>query len=374
MNDLRMYVEHLFEGRVLTPEMIEFKEEIYGNLMARYEDYVAGGMAESEALEQTKASMTDIDELLAAGAAAPMQAHEDTLATAKGATDSGVQAGAEQAPSLSEQQGAAVPVDASPTARPARKKWPFVVGGIAAAFVILAIIGGLAFAFFVRQSGAGSQGTSGGATITNGAANQNQNGAATGNAGNGSNGAAQDNGNAATPSYRDPEDQAEYEATLALDNAITQNGVDALQQAVAAGGEAGQLVSYLPMSEYLASASADGSASAIEVGYEGVSDLIDGDAIERAVLYNAVALFSACPGFERVSISVQEQYESAYDAERYDFARATLEHAFGAASNGAISQLNSSLFESTDAWDQVRDYVYRENFRERQIDFAEQDD
>ena len=47
MNELRMYVEHLFEGRVLTAEMIELKEEIYGNLVARYEDYVAGGMGRS---------------------------------------------------------------------------------------------------------------------------------------------------------------------------------------------------------------------------------------------------------------------------------------------------------------------------------------
>ena len=31
MNELRMYVEHLFEGKVLTPENIELKEEIYGS-------------------------------------------------------------------------------------------------------------------------------------------------------------------------------------------------------------------------------------------------------------------------------------------------------------------------------------------------------
>ena len=30
MNELRMYVEHLFEGKVLTSENIELKEEIYG--------------------------------------------------------------------------------------------------------------------------------------------------------------------------------------------------------------------------------------------------------------------------------------------------------------------------------------------------------
>ena len=58
MNELRMYVEHLFEGKVLTPETIELKEEIYGNLMARYEDYVAQGLSEADALARTKASIT----------------------------------------------------------------------------------------------------------------------------------------------------------------------------------------------------------------------------------------------------------------------------------------------------------------------------
>ncbi|MFR3450879.1 MAG: hypothetical protein ACLTSX_03775 [Collinsella sp.] len=42
-----MYVEHLFEGKVLTPENIELKEEIYGNLVARYEDLIASGLDES---------------------------------------------------------------------------------------------------------------------------------------------------------------------------------------------------------------------------------------------------------------------------------------------------------------------------------------
>ena len=58
MTELRMYVEHLFEGKVLTPETIELKEEIYGNLMARYEDYVAQGLSEADALARTKASIT----------------------------------------------------------------------------------------------------------------------------------------------------------------------------------------------------------------------------------------------------------------------------------------------------------------------------
>ena len=63
MNEIRMYVEHLFEGKVLTPENIELKEEIYGNLVAHYEDLVAEGVSEEEALERTKQSMSSLDEI-----------------------------------------------------------------------------------------------------------------------------------------------------------------------------------------------------------------------------------------------------------------------------------------------------------------------
>ena len=53
MNELRMYVEHLFKGKVLTADMIELKEEIYGNLVARYEDYLAQGMGEAISPSET---------------------------------------------------------------------------------------------------------------------------------------------------------------------------------------------------------------------------------------------------------------------------------------------------------------------------------
>ena len=42
----------------------QLKEERYGNLAARYEDYDASGVSEAEALEKTKASITDVDHVL----------------------------------------------------------------------------------------------------------------------------------------------------------------------------------------------------------------------------------------------------------------------------------------------------------------------
>ena len=70
MSEIRMHVERLFLGKVLTEEVLELKEEIYGNLVARYEDYVAGGMDAAEALRATKASITSVDDELVAAAAA----------------------------------------------------------------------------------------------------------------------------------------------------------------------------------------------------------------------------------------------------------------------------------------------------------------
>lgn len=81
MNELRVYVEHLFEGQVLTAEIIDLKEEIYGNLVARYEDFVAGGMSEAEALEATKKTMTSLDGLLSEGAESTFEASVEDGAT-----------------------------------------------------------------------------------------------------------------------------------------------------------------------------------------------------------------------------------------------------------------------------------------------------
>ncbi len=49
---------------MLTSSTIELKEEIYGNLVARYEDLIEGGASPEEALALTKQSMTSIDDVI----------------------------------------------------------------------------------------------------------------------------------------------------------------------------------------------------------------------------------------------------------------------------------------------------------------------
>lgn len=416
MNELRMYVEHLFEGKVLSAEMIELKEEMYGNLVARYEDYLASGMDAAEALEKTKASITSVEDVLAdedadeavgegvsaaqpAAAVEPTTEPESPAQTELPAAETTVLPGA----SAAHAAGTPVPPQTEPeladlaTPEMGRKitKKVLIASLIALVFVVFALFFGLlavgcvSFGVTggeqgqvtttnsvqrtdngVAESAAGNGAANNGNTSAagnNGAAG-NENGADNGNtAGNGN----ADQGQSGTPRFEDPEDQAEYEATSALDSAIANQTAASLAETAGAGNAPANMVQSLPLSEYAGSTGSDTQQVRFNVRYDNVSDLIDGDAIDRALLYNATALMSAHSGIRQVTITVHERYDSDYDTDTYTFDRATLEHAYSNASNGAIAALDSSLFASEEAWQAVRDYVFRENFCERQIDYAE---
>lgn len=395
MNELRMYVEHLFEGRVLTQESIELKEEIYGNLVARYEDYVAGGMSEAEALEKTKASFTSIEDVFKesgeaegsnAGEAASAQAGESGAASwnagaaqaAPGADGMGSAAETAQMP---RPEGAPVPPDgvpaegqatagtqAAPKTRSPRKIWPFVVGGVLAAFILLAIVGTAVFGLIDEADVGEPSSTAQSITQGNSSTTDTNQGAENGQAGGTAGGGAAQN-------YDDLDDQREYEATKQVDEAIAAHSVDTLKNYTGNSLPDQGFFEHLPLSMYVSSTGAEqGSNASCSVQYAGVSDDIDGDAIDRALVYNAVAAFSVYPELQTVNFTVQEADDTAYDANVYSFNRNTLERAFDNASGGAITQLNSSLYESQESWDQVRDYVTRNHFYDRQTDLAEIDD
>lgn len=382
MNDLRMYVEHLFEGKVLTADMIELKEEVYGNLVARYEDYVASGMDEAEALERTKASMTDIDEVLEGeradeavegSAAAPADAPAPQDAAAP-TDEAQVQAPPESAvadesaasgPAGEEAAGEATPrptgapvppdvdgafvqgaaaVGATPGAPAAapKKRWPIVIG-IIAAVLAFAVVGSCSLGMFVEPALDYAEDTVENVVDADDAAER-------------------------------AEDQREYEMTSDLDDATATHQGAGLKPYVGDGAGRTDLVRTLPLGAYLTAEGAEGvGVGGVAFTYTNVPEAIDGDAIERAILYNAVAMLCVYPDLSSVMVSVAEEHDSPADADSYRFVRSTLEHAYSNASQGAITQLNTSLFESEESWDQVRDYLFREKFRERQLDLAEQD-
>lgn len=396
MNELRMYVEHLFEGRVLTQESIELKEEIYGNLVARYEDYVAGGMSEAEALEKTKASFTSIEDVFKesgeaedsnAGEAASAEAGEREAASwnagatqaAPGADGMGSAAETAQMP---RPEGTPVPPDgvgtegqatagaqtASKTRAP-RKIWPFVVGGVLAAFILLAIVGTAVFGLIDEADVGEPSSTAQSITQSDSAATDANQGTANG----------QDSsitgGGTSNQTYDDLDDQREYEATKAVDDAIAAHSIDTIKSYTGNSLPDQGFFEHLPLSMYVSSTGSEqGSNASYNVYYAGVSDDIDGDGVDRALVYNAVAAFSVYPELQTITFTVQDADDTAHDANVYSFNRDTLEHAFDNASGGSITQLNSSLYESQESWDQVRDYVTRNHFYDRQTDLAEIDD
>lgn len=396
MNELRMYVEHLFEGRVLTQESIELKEEIYGNLVARYEDYVAGGMSEAEALEKTKASFTSIEDVFKesgeaedsnAGEAASAQAGESGAASwnagaaqaAPGADGMGSAAETAQMPCP---EGVPVPPDgvgaedqatagtqAAPKTRSPRKIWPFVVGGVLAAFILLAIVGTAVFGLIDEADVGEPSSNAQSITQNNSAATDASQGAANGQD------SSSTGGGASNQTYDDLDDQREYEVTKAVDDAIAVHSIDTLKSYTGNSLPDQGFFEHLPLSMYVSSTGSEqGSSASYNVYYAGVSDDIDGDGVDRALVYNAVAAFSVYPELQTINFTVQDADDTAHDANVYSFNRDTLEHAFDNASGGAITQLNSSLYESQESWNQVRDYVTRSHFYDRQTDLAEIDD
>lgn len=391
MNELRMYVEHLFEGKVLTAENIELKEEIYGNLVARYEDYVASGLSEAEALEKTKASFTSVDDVIAEEGS-PEEGAAQTRVMAGGAAVSGavdgdanasaadVQSGEGIAPTtaIPRVEGAPVPpgaADGQVAAAPAptRKRWPIVVGIIAAVAVVgLALM--LLFNVVVEpafdyaedtvenvidsSTGAGTgaqQGTSNGKGSGNGS-------------GNGA-------GNQGTQQYVDPEDQREYETTTALVNEIADSPVTQLQAYAgrANTSEVAALAAELPLGANLREAGIDtANAATAYLDYTEVSGDIEGDALDRALVYNVAAIFAVYPDISAVRATLQEAYDSQWDADTYLFDRTRVEQCFANTSGNAVTQLNSSLLESTDAWDQVKGCIMdHHEFAENVVDWSE---
>ena len=397
MNELRMYVEHLFEGKVLTVENIELKEEIYGNLVARFEDYVAAGMSREEALEKTKASITSVDDVLAGEDAEPCAEPQhasdvapttvmgasatDTAGSAAGASqDTGEAPSAREAPAA--RPGAPVPPvgmtgaqaasDVLEDAAPIKAKRPGWQKVAVIAAIVIAVCGVFMVGFNLLLGTTFDQVED---TIEDTVENL---GGAGNSSGNG-NGASKGNnaGNSSTPTFIDPDDQREYEATMALMTEIDESSATTLQAYAgrANTSEAAELAAELPLSDNLREAGIDtGSAATVYLDYTEVSGDIDGEGIDRALVYNVAAMFSVYPEISSVRVTLQEAYDNQWDADTYLFDRTRVEQCFATASDNAITQLNSSLFESSDAWDQVRSYIVdRHEFAEHIIDWSETD-
>lgn len=361
MNELRMYVENLFTGKVLTPATIELKEEVYGNLVARYEDYRSNGLSEAEAIERTKASLTSIDDLidgddseeasLQSEAAPALGDGADSAQPGRPASpvqESDVPRGAESA--LANGLASEPAARAESAAR--RKKWPFAVGAaIVILLVGLAAIGLLGGLFVVDEvfdrglvsgqdpdslaNGLGVSGKNGDDAITVG-----------------SDGTVRFDGDLADDIVKavvdaGPESISGYSGTSSND-----------EMAVRA------LAGALPMSTWMTEAR--GSAPAgdqLVLTYTGVPENYDSDSIDVAMAYNASAILIAMPTQGSVQVRVSES-DDPNDYDAYTFTRESLERQFG-------FSLSSDLL-TVDGWKKLKEGgIYQSGFAERAAEAAE---
>ena len=404
MNEIRMYVEHLFEGRMLTAENIELKEEIYGNLVARYEDYVAGGMDPAEALEKTKASMSSIDDVIEGvddvretaradnGDAAKADTAETTVlpnaAVAKGSlpaqpgtvgeTVAMPVAGAPLPPAGFEgevDEDVASVSSSANAAAPKGKRTRNIIIAAAAGFALFVVVGvGLIYALRIdrvedRADSAVTEVQNSGQSTTNGGtASGQQSGQANGQPNSGQ-------GNDA--SARNKEVVVDADGTVWVDGELGDDIAVAVVNAQpgdislyaetdpsdAANVES--LIRLLPMSEWATDIDVTLGVDVLGFAYREVPDGYDGDSIDLALSYNTMALFCSMPLLNEVRVTVTEA-DDPMDEDYYVFTRDNAQSRFGVT-------LSADMMNEA-GWHQLKeDNLYSRKFAENMVDAAERE-
>lgn len=409
MNEIRMYVEHLFEGCMLTAENIELKEEIYGNLVARYEDYVAGGMDPVEALEKTKASMSSIDDVIEGVDDARETARADNGDTAKADTAKADTAETTVLPNASAAKGSspaqldkagetvAMPVAGAPVppagfegdvdedvasvsssanaAASKGKRTRNIIIAAAAGFALFVVVCvGLIYALRIdrvedRADSAVAEVQNSGQSMTNGGtASGQQSGQA-----NGQSNSGQGNG----ASARNKEVVVDADGTVWVDGELGDDIAVAVVNAQpgdislyaetdpsdAANVES--LIRLLPMSEWATDIDVTLGVDVLGFAYREVPDGYDGDSIDLALSYNTMALFCSMPLLNEVRVTVTEAGDPM-DEDYYVFTRDNAQSRFGV-------MLSADMMNEA-GWHQLKeDNLYSRKFAENMVDAAERE-
>lgn len=399
MNELRMYVERLFEGRVLTAEMIELKEEIYGNLVARYEDYLAEGMDGASALEKTKASMTSIDDVLdaeedAAGKDAAGKADAPAEQAEVPAGDSGQDAEADdgRAPAPASEAdrvaadetsaaltmpiapGAPVPpaqasqdgsephgaADEPSATSATRRRWPIVAAVVAGMVIVpalaIALMSGLGFVSF-----------DGGDLDVDLDEDRVQvdaddTAATPGNGNGGANGAGREivvspDGTATIDG--EPGD----ELLLAVVNSTYGDVAPYVGTDLDDAPALESLVHALPMGANACDIDTTLGVQTLGLAYRELPEAYDGDSVDAALAYDVTAMFCAMPTVNEIRVTTTESDEPT-DESYYVFKRDDVQRCYG-------TRLDGDLVNEA-GWGQIKDDgLYRRHFIERMVENAE---
>ena len=326
-SDIRMYVEHLFEGRTLDAETIELKEEIYGNLTARFDDYVAQGMSEDEAYRRTCEAVTGVEDMLG---------EKD-----EPAVDATVVAPAAQPPAP-----AADPAPAAATAPTTQQKhWPtwaivtVVVAGVLVAAMIVVTVFNVVSADAARDVSTNAEDS---LVVTleqptdSTTSTDQQDG--TGN-------------RHGAPSQSETGLLAEVQA-----HSPSELSVDA-GTGLGDASRVEEIVRSLPVGGYVSAVTPDAGAGTLEIYYNYQDrDLLahDDDHVDDALVYDVVALMSTIDGLDQVSLIETEPDDGSYDVDLRVFDRSMVEGVLGTA-------LGPDLL-TDDGWNALREQVLSERY------------
>ena len=363
--DLRMYVEHLFEGRTLDAETIELKEEIYGNLVARFDDYVTQGISEDEAYRRTCEAVTSVDDVL-----------DEKDADAAGERDEqavGKKLDAEKTRAA----GAPVPPGAEAASVGAadkpRHRWSVgkVVGVVALCILGVIVVSAIAtqalFAGVNREA----------ATTQDSVEVLTEDDRGTGSSSDGS-GDLDTTTNSTTDNTTGTKETTMSDTglldTTRLYAIVTNHDQTALASHANAawppdGSTLAAVLEGLPLAEWLVSTSAEEQTvlgNTVVAEYEvTVNDHVydvDDDLLERTLAYNAMAVLALVPDAETVQVRLVENdaEDGDVDLDVYDFRRADVEAILG-------SSLTAESLDAT-TWDSLRTLVLSERVGDRIVE------
>lgn len=374
MNELRMYVEHLFEGRVLTTEMIELKEEIYGNLVARYEDYLAEGMDGAEALEKAKASMTSIDDVLEEGAAAADQENPGIAGESEhGREDADGAAGAESEQDVEPVEkttlvpGMPVPPADDPVDEPARVddkanktgRRALLLGVLAAFLVIALIMAVLGATGVVDVNEPEVEIDNSALHVSDGKGNSVDVTPEDGVVVKGGDDSIVVDANGGVSYDGEPAD----DLLLSVVNSPSGDVKPYVDTDLSDAAKVEALVRALPMHEYACDIDTTKGVDTLGLAYRELPETIEGDSVDAALAYNVTALFCALPTVNEIQVTTTERDEPQ-DETYLVFKRDDVQQRFGVRLDGEM--VNEA------GWKQIkRDNLYKSRFIDRMVDAAE---
>lgn len=374
MNELRMYVEHLFEGKVLTPENIELKEEIYGNLVARYEDMIAEGVSEEEALERTMQSMSSLDEIDEDIASDDPSTISSAAAQAEGAAqaDSVVQTEESTQPDVTLADGTKVmPVSdveisgnqVAPESQPEKTLDTGKVlkyGLIAFALIVLLGIGGKLMLGCVDEAVEHGEDQASVVQVDPSPSPQGSSNSQ------GADANAADNAITVDENGRAwMEGEPGDELLAAVVGTTYSDATPYVDTKLEDAATVETLLHTLPLGDLATDIDVTKGSGVLSLAYREVPEAYDGDSVDVALAYNVAVLFSTMPLVNEIQITVTEQGEPM-DESYYVFTRNDVQGAYGV--------MLSREMVNESGWRQIKDdHLYARKFAERLVEKAERE-